>query len=89
MSANEVRATEAVRLTWDEIRKRFPDEWVVLVDADWVNDTDFEFGSAEVIAHHKHRRDASPDVKAARAQDRDVGCFWTGAIRGTLPRLFL
>ena len=89
MSANEVPATEAVRLTWDEIRKRFPDEWVVLVDADWVNDTDFEFGSAEVIAHHKHRRDASPDVKAARAQDRDVGCFWTGAIRGTLPRLFL
>jgi hypothetical protein len=58
----------------------------VLGDADWVNDTDFEFGSAIVIAHHKHRRDATPDVKAARARDVAVGCFWTGEIRGPFPR---
>jgi len=50
---------------------------VVLVDIDWVNDTDFEFGAGAVIARHKRRKDASPDVKVARARNVEVGCFWT------------
>jgi len=29
------------RLTWREICVQFPDEWVVLVDADWVDDHNF------------------------------------------------
>jgi hypothetical protein len=88
MSASEARKVidKSERLTWSEIRARYPDEWVVFVDADWMNETDFEFGSATVIAHHKRRKDASPDVKAARALDREVGCFWTGELRGPIPR---
>ena len=88
MKANEARAVtgNSERITWSEICKRYPDEWVVFVDADWINETDFEFSSATVIAHHKRRKDASPDVKAARAQDREVGCFWTGELRGPIPR---
>lgn len=70
------------RLTWDEICRRFPDAWVVLADADWANETDFDFASAELLGHHARRRDASPDVKAARAAGREVGCFWTGEVRG-------
>jgi hypothetical protein len=44
-----------------------------------------------VIAHHKHRKDASPDIKAARAraQDREIGCFWTGELRGPIPRFII
>jgi len=86
MSTHKARAADSARLTWDEICERFPDEWVVLSDADWMNETDFEFGSAEVIGHHKHRKDASPTMKAALERDQEVGCFWTGPIRGTLPR---
>lgn len=88
MSTNAVRqVTENLeRLTWEEICRRLPDQWVVLVDIGWVNDTDFDFTTAAVIAHHKHRRDASPDVKAARARNIEVGCFWTGDIRGPIPR---
>lgn len=88
MRANETRAIvgNGERLTWSKICERYPDEWVVLAEVDWMNETDFEFGSAEVIAHHKRRKDASPDVKAARAQEREVGCFWTGELRGPLPR---
>jgi hypothetical protein len=88
MSANEARTatSNSERLTWSEICKRYPDEWVVFVDAEWMDETDFEFGSATVIAHHKRRKDASPDVKAARTQDREVGCFWTGELRGPIPR---
>jgi hypothetical protein len=77
------------RLTWSEICDRFPDRWVVLADADWVNDTDFAFRSAEVIASHHRRSDASPDVKAVLARGRRVGCFWTGEIRGPVPRFIL
>lgn len=88
VSTNGARAItgNSERLTWDAICTRFPDEWVVLVGADWVNDSDLEFGTAQVIAHHKRRKDASPDVKAARAQNAEVGCFWTGEIRGPVPR---
>jgi hypothetical protein len=91
MSTNTAHAAtdDPERLTWEEICKRFPDEWVVLTDIDWVNDTDFEFGTAAVIARHKRRRDASPDVKAARARNVEVGCFWTGEIRGPIPRFIM
>ncbi len=46
------------RLTWNEICRRFPDAWAVLADADWANETDFDFASAEVLGHHARRRDA-------------------------------
>jgi hypothetical protein len=90
MSASEARTTAAdpERLTWSEICKRYPDEWVVFVDADWADEGDFDFASAIVIAHHKRRKDASPGIKAAhaRAQYREIGCFWTGERRGPIPR---
>jgi hypothetical protein len=67
-------STNAERLTWDQICSRFPDEWVVLVETDWVNDRDFEFGTA------------SPHIKAAFDHYPQIGCFWTGEIRGPIPR---
>jgi hypothetical protein len=87
MSTNEARVADSARLTWAEICERFPDEWVVLAGADWANETDFEFGSAEVIGHHKSCKDASPTMKAALERDQEVG-FWTGPIRGSALRLF-
>ncbi|HEY0987678.1 MAG TPA: hypothetical protein VGD80_11530 [Kofleriaceae bacterium] len=76
-------------MSWKQICERYPDEWVVLVDASWVNDTDFEFGTASVIGHFKSRKDASPHIKAAFQHHREVGSFWTGAIRGPVPRFAL
>lgn len=88
MSTSQARTFPgtSARLTWAEICERHPDEWVVFADAEWLDETDFDFISAEVIAHHKRRKDASPDIKAARAQNREVGCFWTGELRGPIPR---
>ena len=77
------------RLTWKQICERYPDEWVVLVDTEWVNDTDSDFGTTIVWAHHKRRKDASPDVKAAFERYESVGTFWTGKIRGPIPRFFI
>jgi hypothetical protein len=74
------------RLTWREICVQFPDEWVVLVDADWIDDHNFEFGSATVFAHRKHRREATSDLGTACGEFHNVGCFFTGRIRGAMPR---
>lgn len=73
------------RLTWSEICRQFPDEWVVLVDADWVDDHNFEFGTARVFSHRQHRREATADLGACRDYE-NVGCFFTGRIRGPMPR---
>jgi hypothetical protein len=90
MIAMESMATQgsmnAEHLTWDQICDRFPDEWVVLVEADWVNDRDFEFGTALVLGHYKRRKEASPHIKAAFELYPQIGCFWTGEVRGPTPR---
>lgn len=74
------------RLTWSEICRRHPDRWVVLAKIDWVNETDFDFRGADVIAAFERRKDASPTVKALLARDHVAACFWTGELRGPIPR---
>ena len=74
------------RLTWKQICERYPDEWVVLVDVDRVNDTDFELGAAIVLGHFKSRKEASPHIKAAFQHHHEIGSFWTGANRSPIPR---
>ena len=68
---------------WDDAGR--PDEWVVIVDADWVDDHNFAFGTALVFSHRKHRREANADLGACREYE-NVGCFFTGRIRGPIPR---
>lgn len=74
------------RLSWNQICTQFPDEWVVLVDADWTDDHNFSFGTALVFSHRKQRRDATADLGRACAGSQNVGCFFTGRIRGPRPR---
>ncbi len=74
------------RLTWSEICRRFPDQWVVLVDADWADDHNFEFGSAHVFAHRESRGQATKDMGEACRSFENVGCFFTGRILGPISR---
>ena len=68
-------------LTWDAIRARYPDQWVVLADIGWINRTDFAFTGAAIIATFAERKAASPTIKALHAANRrEVGCFWTGKL---------
>jgi hypothetical protein len=83
-ATSQVPATD--RLSWNEICAHFPDEWVVLVDADWIDDHNFEFGTARVFAHRKLRREATADLGIACGAFQNVGCFFTGRIRGPMPR---
>ncbi|HEY3804097.1 MAG TPA: hypothetical protein VGL61_15885 [Kofleriaceae bacterium] len=76
-------------LTWSEICARFPDEWVALVDVDWVNDRDFEFRSARVVGHGKRRRDPLDQARAFRDTYPCLGHFFTGRVSApTAPLLF-
>jgi len=85
MLANDTRNAPATmhaheRLTWEEICQRYPDEWVVIAEMDWVEDGCFEFGTAFVFAHHKTRKEASPSVKEADKHYDEVGAFFTGRL---------
>lgn len=84
------------RLTWDEICRRYPDEWVVVVEIQPVNEIDedasdddemkdvrcgpIEECTSIVVAHHKTRKEASPSVREAMARYDEVGAFFTGRL---------
>ena len=77
-------------LTWEEICKCYPDEWVVLVEVDWVNDTDFELRSARVVGHGKRRKDPIEQARPLRDRYPSMGHFFTGTSRAPLdPLLFV
>jgi len=85
MLANDMRNMAATmnaheRLTWDEICRRYPDEWVVLVEFERPEPDDLAFDAAVVLSHHKTRKAASPDVKAALEDGQEAGSFFTGRL---------
>lgn len=79
-------APRVERMSWREICARHPDRWVVLGDVAWVNDTDFEFSDAELLAVFEVRKAASPTMTTLIGAGREVGCFWTGALITRLAR---
>ncbi len=72
-------------ITWQTICERYPDEWVCLAEIDWVNDTDFSFGTARVIGHGKARRESFEQARPWRDRYPSIGHFFTGPIRVPLP----
>ena len=76
----------AERLTWDEVRERYPDQWVMLVDFDDVNDTDFDFRSAAVIGYGVHRKDVFEQARPLLDRHTSFGCFFTGRVRAPIRR---
>lgn len=75
-------------LTWSEICARYPDEWVALVEIDWVNENDLDFRSARVAGHGKTRREPLDQARPLRVRYEEIGHFFTGPIRAPL-RSFL
>jgi hypothetical protein len=85
MLANHTTNTPAAinaheRLTWDEICRRYPDEWVVLVEFERPDQNHLEFNAAVVLAHHKTSKEASPAVKEAFKYYDEAGSFFTGRL---------
>jgi hypothetical protein len=69
-------------LSWREICARYPDEWVALVEIDWIDDD--EFRSARVAGHGKTRREPLDQARPLWARPDEIGHFFTGPIRAPL-----
>lgn len=54
------------RLTWVEIRARYPDQWVTLVDADWIDEDANELRTAVVVLHSEAYAESWPPAGAVR-----------------------
>jgi hypothetical protein len=77
-------------MTWKEICERYPDEWVALVEIDWVNECDFDFRSARVAGHGKRRRDPMAHAELLWARYEEIGHYFTGRVRALLsPLIFV
>ena len=76
-------------LTWPEICARYPDQWVALVQIDWVNENDLDFRSALVAGHGKTRREPLDQARPLRARYDEIGHFFTGPIRAPLRSFFV
>jgi hypothetical protein len=77
-------------MTWKEICARYPDEWVALVEIDWVNDRDFAFRSARVAGHGKRRREPMIAAEPLWGRYEEIGHYFTGRVRSLLsPLLFV
>jgi len=75
-------------LTWAEICARYPDEWVALIEIDWVSDDALSFRSARVAGHGKTRKEPLDQARPLRAQYNEIAHFFTGPI-GVPRRSFL
>ena len=83
--ARSVESAGSEPLTWAEIRERYPDQYVCLVEIGWHNDTDFAFTTARVVGHGKTRREPLDQVETLWDRYGEIGCFFTGVIRRPTP----
>jgi hypothetical protein len=70
------------RLTWKQICKRYPEQWVVLVDHDWQRHNVTEYKTARVIAIGSTRSEAKASARPLLDAFYEWGCHFTGPIQG-------
>lgn len=76
-------------LTWNQIREQYPDQWVVLVEMEWLSDKGFELRTARVAGHGKTRGEPLEQARPLRFRYSSFCNFFTGTNEGSPVRLFL
>jgi hypothetical protein len=66
------------KLTWDEIRKKYPDEFVAIVDPE--HDADDHLTGGTVVGHGKNKHELLDYLMALGA--KHTACRWTGKLHG-------
>lgn len=69
------------RLTWKQVCERYPDQWVVLVDVDWVDDMYTDFRTAIVAGHGPHSDDPFEQAEPLWSRFREMAHLFTGPPR--------
>jgi hypothetical protein len=66
-------------LSWQEICRRYPDQWVALVEIDWTDEE--EIVGARVAGHGPRRADPLEQARHLHSRYQEIGHFFTGSIR--------
>ena len=69
-------------LRWDEICRLYPDQWVALVEIEWVDDD--EIRVARVAGAGPRRADPLAQARALRSRYEEIGHFYTGPVRAPM-----
>jgi hypothetical protein len=69
------------RLAWAEICERYPEQWVALVDIDWVDDDSDEFRTARVAGNGPRRADPLAQARRFPLRFDEIGHLFTGRVR--------
>jgi hypothetical protein len=83
----EVEPVLSEPLTWDQIRERYPDQWVVLVEMEWLSNKGFELRTARVAGHGKTRSEPLEQARPLRSRYSSFCNFFTGTLEGSGLRL--
>lgn len=79
-------STVSEPMTWGEVCRRFPGQWIALVALDWTDDRDEPFRTA-LIAGSGSRREALAQARPLRKLFAPLGPFFTGDPPAALPLL--
>ena len=75
------------RLTWPQIRERYPDQWVVMIEHDWDEHDLANYTTARVLGPGPSRAEAGASAQPALDAYQSWGCRYTGTIRGPMFQL--
>lgn len=71
-------AETTTKLSWSEIRTRYPDEWVILIDVE-PHEPGAAIGGGVVFAHSKNKKELLSSTKEALA-GRSRAILFTGEV---------
>ena len=79
MDAAERRSSQEVeRLTWAEICTRYPDQYLCLIEVDYVHPNGLEFRTARVIGHGATRGEALDQARPWCDRNTETAFRFTG-----------
>ncbi|MCE9575504.1 MAG: hypothetical protein K8W52_20295 [Deltaproteobacteria bacterium] len=85
-TASSIEPTISEPLSWAEIRERFPDQWVGLVEVVRNSQVALDIGHARVVCHSAAPGEVLRRLRPLRARHADAAHFFTGRIRAPFPR---
>jgi hypothetical protein len=77
-AAASITPTISDALTWDEICRRYPDEWVCLVEIDRVDPDRHHFDTARVVGHGRTHREPSDQASPWWEYYDEIARYFTG-----------
>jgi len=88
IGAIKVEPVVSEPLTWDQICKRYPDQWVALIEIDWLDENhSYGFRTARVAGAGKTRRAPLEQARPLRPWYPSIGHYFTGPIAAPVPRI--